>query len=155
MCVCVSQVYDQYLNFITLEDDMFVLCHQNKELISYHGNFNSSVSCHLLYSTATGVSHLCVCVRVCVCACVCACVCVSPAAINRADIQDTDMEAIMDTIVDSLFCFFVTLGQFSASSHRFWLFLSKSKQIEMYVIGKTKEKSSVLWSVWMMKQRLD
>ncbi|TMS21398.1 Sec1 family domain-containing protein 1 [Larimichthys crocea] len=31
-------------------------------------------------------------------------------AINRADIQDTDMEAIMDTIVDSLFCFFVTLG---------------------------------------------
>ncbi|XP_074548907.1 sec1 family domain-containing protein 1 [Halichoeres trimaculatus] len=63
----VTKVYDQYLNFITLEDDMFVLCHQNKELISYH-------------------------------------------AINRADIKDTDMEAIMDTIVDSLFCFFVTLG---------------------------------------------
>uniref|UniRef100_G3PHK9 Sec1 family domain containing 1 n=1 Tax=Gasterosteus aculeatus aculeatus TaxID=481459 RepID=G3PHK9_GASAC len=63
----VTKVYDQYLNFITLEDDMFTLCHQNKELISYH-------------------------------------------AINRADIQDTDMEAIMDTIVDSLFCFFVTLG---------------------------------------------
>ncbi|XP_072315796.1 sec1 family domain-containing protein 1 [Eucyclogobius newberryi] len=63
----VNKVYDQYLNFITLEDDMFVLCHQNKELISYH-------------------------------------------AINRADLQDTDMEAIMDTIVDSLFCFFVTLG---------------------------------------------
>uniref|UniRef100_A0A673CGV6 Sec1 family domain-containing protein 1 n=1 Tax=Sphaeramia orbicularis TaxID=375764 RepID=A0A673CGV6_9TELE len=63
----VTKVYDQYLNFITLEDDMFILCHQNKELISYH-------------------------------------------AINRADIQDTDMEAIMDTIVDSLFCFFVTLG---------------------------------------------
>lgn len=34
-----------------------------------------------------------------------------PAAINRADLQDTDMEAIMDTIVDSLFCFFVTLGE--------------------------------------------
>uniref|UniRef100_A0A8C6TSL2 Sec1 family domain-containing protein 1 n=1 Tax=Neogobius melanostomus TaxID=47308 RepID=A0A8C6TSL2_9GOBI len=63
----VNKVYDQYLNFITLEDDMFILCHQNKELISYH-------------------------------------------AINRTDIQDTDMEAIMDTIVDSLFCFFVTLG---------------------------------------------
>uniref|UniRef100_A0A667Z1Y9 Sec1 family domain containing 1 n=1 Tax=Myripristis murdjan TaxID=586833 RepID=A0A667Z1Y9_9TELE len=63
----VTKVYDQYLNFITLEDDMFILCHQNKELISYH-------------------------------------------AINRADILDTDMEAIMDTIVDSLFCFFVTLG---------------------------------------------
>ncbi|XP_008312982.1 sec1 family domain-containing protein 1 [Cynoglossus semilaevis] len=63
----VTKVFDQYLNFITLEDDMFILCHQNKELISYH-------------------------------------------AINKADILDTDMEAIMDTIVDSLFCFFVTLG---------------------------------------------
>ncbi|XP_013877598.1 sec1 family domain-containing protein 1 [Austrofundulus limnaeus] len=63
----VTKVFDQYLNFITLEDDMFILCHQNKELISYH-------------------------------------------AINRGDILDTDMESIMDTIVDSLFCFFVTLG---------------------------------------------
>uniref|UniRef100_H2TZC2 Sec1 family domain-containing protein 1 n=1 Tax=Takifugu rubripes TaxID=31033 RepID=H2TZC2_TAKRU len=67
----VTKVYDQYLNFITLEDDMFVLCHQNKHLISYQ-------------------------------------------AINRADLQDTDMEAIMDTIVDSLFCFFVTLGPIAA-----------------------------------------
>lgn len=41
-CVCVCQVFDQYLNFITLEDDMFILCHQNKELISYHGN-----TCHI------------------------------------------------------------------------------------------------------------
>ncbi|KAM9777764.1 sec1 family domain-containing protein 1 [Neosynchiropus ocellatus] len=63
----VTKVYDQYLNFITLEDDMFILCHQNKELISYH-------------------------------------------AINRGDLQDTDMDMMMDTIVDSLFCFFVTLG---------------------------------------------
>lgn len=31
-------------------------------------------------------------------------------AINRPDITDTEMETIMDTIVDSLFCFFVTLG---------------------------------------------
>uniref|UniRef100_A0A4W4DYM9 Sec1 family domain-containing protein 1 n=2 Tax=Electrophorus electricus TaxID=8005 RepID=A0A4W4DYM9_ELEEL len=63
----VTKVFDQYLNFITLEDDMFVLCNQNKEQISYH-------------------------------------------AINKPDIMDTDMEVIMDTIVDSLFCFFVTLG---------------------------------------------
>ncbi|KFO78175.1 Sec1 family domain-containing protein 1, partial [Cuculus canorus] len=63
----VSKVFDQYLNFITLEDDMFVLCNQNKELVSYR-------------------------------------------AINRPDITDTEMETIMDTIVDSLFCFFVTLG---------------------------------------------
>uniref|UniRef100_A0A6Q2YME6 Sec1 family domain containing 1 n=1 Tax=Esox lucius TaxID=8010 RepID=A0A6Q2YME6_ESOLU len=32
----VTKVFDQYLNFITLEDDMFILCNQNKELISYH-----------------------------------------------------------------------------------------------------------------------
>ncbi|KAG1972651.1 sec1 family domain-containing protein 1 isoform d [Pimephales promelas] len=63
----VTKVFDQYLNFITLEDDMFILCNQNKEHISYH-------------------------------------------AINKPDIMDTDMEVIMDTIVDSLFCFFVTLG---------------------------------------------
>ncbi|XP_016124997.1 sec1 family domain-containing protein 1-like [Sinocyclocheilus grahami] len=63
----VTRVFDQYLNFITLEDDMFILCNQNKEHISYH-------------------------------------------AINKPDIMDTDMDGIMDTIVDSLFCFFVTLG---------------------------------------------
>ncbi|KAI4902197.1 hypothetical protein NFI96_029564 [Prochilodus magdalenae] len=63
----VTKVFDQYLNFITLEDDMFVLCNQNKEQISYH-------------------------------------------AINKPDIMDTEMEAIMDNIVDSLFCYFVTLG---------------------------------------------
>lgn len=34
-------------------------------------------------------------------------------AINRPDITDTEMETVMDTIVDSLFCFFVTLGKFS------------------------------------------
>ncbi|KAM6336184.1 sec1 family domain-containing protein 1 isoform 2-T2 [Podargus strigoides] len=63
----VAKVFDQYLNFITLEDDMFILCNQNKDLVSYR-------------------------------------------AINRPDITDTEMETIMDTIVDSLFCFFVTLG---------------------------------------------
>ncbi|XP_029808053.1 sec1 family domain-containing protein 1 [Suricata suricatta] len=63
----VAKVFDQYLNFITLEDDMFVLCNQNKELVSYR-------------------------------------------AINRPDVTDTEMETVMDTIVDSLFCFFVTLG---------------------------------------------
>lgn len=33
-------------------------------------------------------------------------------AINRPDITDTEVETVMDTIVDSLFCFFVTLGKF-------------------------------------------
>jgi hypothetical protein len=34
------------------------------------------------------------------------------AAINRGEIKDTDMEAIMDTIVDSLFSVFATLGKY-------------------------------------------
>ncbi|GLH13371.1 Protein sly1 homolog [Gryllus bimaculatus] len=67
---CVTQihkVFDQYLNFISLEDDMFILKHQNSDLISYY-------------------------------------------AINRGEIKDTEMENIMDTIVDSLFSVFATLG---------------------------------------------
>ncbi|ESP00794.1 hypothetical protein LOTGIDRAFT_200665 [Lottia gigantea] len=67
---CVSQVskiYDQYLNFISLEDDLFTLRHQDREAISYY-------------------------------------------ALNRGDVKDTEMEVIMDVIVDSLFSVFVTLG---------------------------------------------
>ncbi|XP_034946975.1 protein sly1 homolog [Chelonus insularis] len=63
----IEKVYDQYLNFITLEDDMFILRHQNSDIISYH-------------------------------------------AINRGDMKDTEIESIMDIIVDSLFSVFVTLG---------------------------------------------
>lgn len=63
----VTKIFDQYLNFITLEDDVVVLRHQKSEAISYY-------------------------------------------AINRGDIKDTEMESIMDTIVDCLFSFFVTLG---------------------------------------------
>lgn len=63
----IHKVYDQYVNFITLEDDMFVLRHQNADALSYY-------------------------------------------AINRANTQDAEMEAIMDSMVDSLFAVFVTLG---------------------------------------------
>ncbi|KAH3887414.1 hypothetical protein DPMN_011431 [Dreissena polymorpha] len=63
----VSKVFDQYLNFISLEDDMFTLRHQDRDSISYY-------------------------------------------AINRGDVKDTEMDQIMDTIVDSLFSVFVTLG---------------------------------------------
>ena len=33
----ISKVYDQYLNFISLEDDLFALRHQDSRSISYHG----------------------------------------------------------------------------------------------------------------------
>lgn len=63
----INKVVDQYLNFITLEDDMFILRHQDRESLSYYG-------------------------------------------INRGDVKDTEMDNILDSIVDSLFSVFVTLG---------------------------------------------
>lgn len=63
----IHKVFDQYLNFITIEEDFFVLRHQNGDDISYH-------------------------------------------ALNRGEIKDTEMECIIDTIVDGLFSVFVTLG---------------------------------------------
>ncbi|XP_042204371.1 sec1 family domain-containing protein 1-like [Homarus americanus] len=64
----IKKVYDQYVNFISLEDDMFTLKHQGSESLSYY-------------------------------------------AINRSDIKDSDIDLIMDSIVDSLFSVFVNLGQ--------------------------------------------
>lgn len=67
-CVAnIHKVYDQYVNFISLEDDMFILKHQNSDSLSYY-------------------------------------------AINRGDIKDTEMDDIINNIVDSLFSVFVTLG---------------------------------------------
>lgn len=65
-CVAsVSKVFDQYLNFISLENDLFVL--KNRDAVSYY-------------------------------------------AINRGDVKDTEMDNIMDSIVDCLFSVFATLG---------------------------------------------
>ncbi|KAK3594147.1 hypothetical protein CHS0354_040923 [Potamilus streckersoni] len=60
----VSKVYDQYLNFISLEDDLFILKSQGR---SYYD-------------------------------------------INKGDVKDAEMEQIMDSMVDSMFSVFVTLG---------------------------------------------
>ena len=67
-CVAsIHKVFDQYINFISLEDDLFVLKHQNSDSLSYY-------------------------------------------AINKADLKDTEIDDVMDTIVDSLFSVFVTTG---------------------------------------------
>lgn len=63
----IHKVFDQYLNFISLEDDLFILRHQNSDVISYH-------------------------------------------ALNRGEVKDTEMESVMEIIVDCLFSVFVTLG---------------------------------------------
>lgn len=47
-CVAnIHKVYDQYLNFITLEDDMFILKHQNSDAMSYYGKQVLCESYHL------------------------------------------------------------------------------------------------------------
>ena len=61
-------MFDQYLNFISLEDDMFVLKPVEK---------------------AATVSYY---------------------ALNRTDVKDAEMEELMESVVDSLFSFFVTMG---------------------------------------------
>lgn len=67
-CVAnIHKVYDQYVNFITLEEDMFVLKHQNSDALSYY-------------------------------------------ALNRGNTSDTEMDQIMDSIVNCLFSLFVCLG---------------------------------------------
>lgn len=63
----IQKVYDQYLNFISLEDDMFILRQQSQDAVSYY-------------------------------------------TINRGDIKDSEMENVIDTLVDSLFSVFATLG---------------------------------------------
>jgi len=42
-CICLSQlqVFDQYLNFISLEDDLFCLSHYNSDSLSYYGMYFS------------------------------------------------------------------------------------------------------------------
>lgn len=63
----ILKVCDQYLNFISLEDDLFILRNQNSDMISYY-------------------------------------------SMNKGEITDTEMNNILDGIVDSLFSLFATLG---------------------------------------------
>ena len=45
MCALSMQVFDQYLNFISLEDDFFVVRQQQTKAISYHGRLCVCVMC--------------------------------------------------------------------------------------------------------------
>ncbi|UJR14602.1 hypothetical protein I4U23_001597 [Adineta vaga] len=64
---CITKIYDQYLDFITLEDELFCLRQTGRNSISYY-------------------------------------------ALNRPQMRDDEMDAIITTIVDSLFSVCVTLG---------------------------------------------
>lgn len=64
---------------------MFVLRHQNSDALSYYGNNQLT-----FYSFKLSWFLL---------------------AINKGDIKDTEMEEIMNSIVDSLFSVFVTAGK--------------------------------------------
>lgn len=69
-----------------MEDDLFVLKNQNSDSISYYCKYMTSSifqKFYLFFITA----------------------------INKGDIKDAEMNAIMDTIVESLFSVFVTMGK--------------------------------------------
>lgn len=40
----IQKVFDQYLNFISLEDDMFILQQQDRDKISYYGKIDCNYS---------------------------------------------------------------------------------------------------------------
>lgn len=57
-CVAnIHKVYDQHLNFITLEDDMFILKHQNSDLMSYYGEFENFYKMHFYNYLNTNFSN--------------------------------------------------------------------------------------------------
>lgn len=82
----VKKVMDQYLDFIGLEDDMFILRELDKETVSYLGKN--------IFSNQLYIFH---------------CSYYSIAAINRADAQDDEIEEVMNRICDGLFALLATL----------------------------------------------
>lgn len=44
----ILKVCDQYLNFISLEDDLFILRNQNSDMISYYCEYYSCPHCHIV-----------------------------------------------------------------------------------------------------------
>ena len=58
----IKKVFDQYLNFISLEDDMFVLREHQSQAISYYGEDNcllsiASLLCSVLSMRSSAVCH--------------------------------------------------------------------------------------------------
>jgi len=64
----IKKVYDQFVNFISLEEDLFTLKHQGSDALSFY-------------------------------------------SLHRRDVQDSDINPILDAMVDGLFSVFVNLGQ--------------------------------------------
>nr|CAB3265891.1 sec1 family domain-containing protein 1 [Phallusia mammillata] len=61
------KIFDQYINFVTLEKDLFVIKGKGDRLSSYHN-------------------------------------------LNKSDLKDYEMMSIIDSMVDSLYCVFVSMG---------------------------------------------
>lgn len=47
--VNINKVFDQYLNFICLEDDLFIMKHQQSDSLSYYGKYLSKSRLRLLF----------------------------------------------------------------------------------------------------------
>lgn len=142
------QVVDQYLHFISLEEDMFTLRPQNADAASYYGKLSIQSDCITLVpidlcvqdvypSTTIQVFRLSLLLPV--------------SEINRADVKDTEMEQTISIIVEGLFSYFVTVGecfkQYSVSSSSTLLLLvvlSYSKQRNLVTLVMESENIFIL-----------
>lgn len=84
-------MYDQYLNFVSLEEDFFITRQQYTKELSYYGKEEGK--------REKGEGR-----RECLCM-------FSSLAMNRTGASDTDIQSVCNTLVESLFSVFVTAGE--------------------------------------------
>jgi hypothetical protein len=90
----VQKVFDQFVNFISLEDDLFTLRRHTEDCdLSYYGWFLTDFGV-FFYFVRPRKSNL---LRI-------------SAALNRAEMTDDQMQTIINSIADGLFAVCVTLG---------------------------------------------
>ncbi|CAF1020763.1 unnamed protein product [Adineta steineri] len=93
----ITKIYDQYLDFITLEDELFCLRQTGRDSVSYYALNRPQMRDEDMNEITGAIvdSLFSVCVTL---------------ALNRPQMRDEDMNEITGAIVDSLFSVCVTLG---------------------------------------------
>lgn len=78
----INKIFDQYSNFISLEDELFCLQNKNKDLVSYYGKSLVLIKKKLIFLLA----------------------------LNKGDVTESEMNEMINIIADGLFAVFVTMG---------------------------------------------
>ena len=90
-------MYDQYLNFVSLEEDFFITRQQNTKELSYYGKKERKKErkkCEGWRSELISMVFS-----------------ISVSAMNRTGASDSDIQSVCNTLVESLFSVFVTAGE--------------------------------------------